>query len=103
VSYLIGSTSLGEALAAFGRKDAVPDRMRLVSVPQRWRFSDTDTGAGDEEETTRLEQFLWVWCSVVGTFRDIEARSSRDFERVERSLTQPEAAEIWRLAVEGQL
>jgi hypothetical protein len=102
VSYLIGSISLAEALAALGREDAVPDWMTLPSVPQWWRFPDPGAGAGDEEETTRLEQLLRAWGPLARVFGDIDARSSRDYERVERALTQPEAAEIRRLAVEEE-
>jgi len=102
-SYLVGSGSLAEVLADLGREDAIPDWLTLPGVPHWWRFPDSDSDVSANDDTERLESSLRALASLGRIFAEHDERRALEFDRIELALTQSEASEIRRLAVdEGQ-
>jgi hypothetical protein len=100
VSYLIGSASLAEVLAGLGREDAIPDWLTLPGVPAWWTFPAPEPDPKEEEDGKRLEQWCRTWIALAPVFARMDDEHSRTYERIERTLTEADAAEVRRLVCE---
>jgi hypothetical protein len=84
VSYLTGSASLAEVLAALGREDAIPDWLSLPGVPAWWTFPVPESDPKDEAATNG---------SSIGAVRGSPSRqSSRGWTRSSRTRTSVSSA-----------
>lgn len=103
ISYLTGGASLAEALAALGRGDAIPDWLRLPGVEAWWIFPMPEPDPKDEEDDRQVERWCGAWTALAPLFARWYEEDSHTYERIERTLTEAEAAEVRRLVVdEGQ-
>jgi hypothetical protein len=100
VSYLVGSSSLAEALAGLGLEEAIPDWLTLPGVFQWWRLPNLDLDVKADDNPERLEAFLRAWATLGRIVTDINERDAREYARIELALTSAEAMEVRRLAVD---